>query len=46
MIFISGLKQTVLFREWLIEYTTSCSFNGVKMMDEKYYLNSNSFEWY
>lgn len=46
MIFVLGLKQTVWFREWLIEYSTSCSFDCVKMMHEKYYLNSNDFKLY
>lgn len=46
MIFVLGLKQTVGFREWLIEYSTSCSFDCVQMVAEKYYLNSNNLKVY
>lgn len=29
-----------------MEYSTSCSFDRVKMMAENYYLNSNTFKFY
>lgn len=29
-----------------MEYSTSYSFDCVKMMAEKYYLNSNTFKFY
>lgn len=46
VIFVSGLKQTGWCREWFIEYSSSCSSDCVKMMAERYGLNSNNFQLY